>query len=291
MMGMVLGLILIARIHHLRVRFPAPGVGTTYVIAVSGRVPDISPASTSTLGPVGEASGQQAGAVLIIHAWGSGSSVLSVPVDLLVSPTLGSSESLASTLQQGPQALVDGLCNTLGVAASRLVITNSSGLSSIVDTLGGVNTDLPYRLRDRPWGLDLTHTGTVHLDGAQALALVFPRQPQMLVNGKWVAVPNGAAQQADWAAEIFNSLADAAKNHLRDPWAMPHLAWTATGSLAVSQNTGVSDLIALARLHGEAAPLPALDIPDNPLAQADASTRAALAAARYGGSCTPNRPR
>jgi hypothetical protein len=291
MAGMVYALILVARIHHMRVSFPAPGVGTTYVIAVSGPVPHTPGGGASTPKTVDEVRGQPAGAVLIIHEFEFRSGVLSVPMDLLVSPTLGSSERLAWTLQQGPQALVDGLCNTLGVAATRLVITSASGLSSIIDTLGGVNIDLPYPMRDPPSGLNLTHSGTVHLDGAQALALVLPRQPQALVNGKWVAAPNGAAQQADWAAEIFNSLADAAKSHLRDPWAMQRLAWTATGSLTVSHNTGVFDLIGLARLHGEAAPLPARDIPHNPSVQADDSTRAALAAAGYGGSCAPNRPR
>jgi hypothetical protein len=288
MAGVVYGLILVVRIHHVTVRFPAPGVGTTYVIAVSGHVPATRPDGRSTQGTVDKALGQWAGAVLIVHEFESRSSVLSVPVDLQVSPTPGSSEWLASTLQQGPQALVDGLCNTLGVAASRLVLTSSSGLSSIIDSLGGVNIDLSYPLRDRPSGLNLTHIGTVHLAGAQALALVSPRQPQTLVNGKWVAVPAGAAQLVDWPAEIFNSLADAAKSHLRDPWAMRRLAWTATGNLTVSQNTGVFDLVELARLHGEAAPLPARDIPHYPAVQADDSTRAALAAAGYGGSCTPN---
>jgi hypothetical protein len=289
MAALVYGLILVARMHHLRIRFPASGVGTTYVLAVSGNVPYTPPAG-STLGTVDEAPGQRAGAVLIIHEFESRSSVLSVPVDLLVSPSPGSSQWLALTLQQGPQALVDGLCTTLGVAASRLGIISSSGFSSIVDTLGGVNIDLPYPLRDRPAGLNLTHTGTVHLDGAQALALVLPRQPQTLVNGMWAGVPNGAAQQADWVAEIFNSLADAAKSHLRDPWAMQRLARTATGSLTVSQNTGVFDLVDLVRLHGEATPLSAGDIAHGPALQADESTRAALAAAGYGGSCTPKPP-
>jgi hypothetical protein len=177
------------------------------------------------------------------------------------------------------------------VAVSRLVITNASKLSSIVDTLGGVDVDLPYPLRDRPSGLNLTHSGTVHLDGAQAVGLVLPRQPQTFVNGKWVAVPSGTPQRAEWAAEIFNSLADAAKGHLRDPWTMQRLAWTATGSLTVSQNTGVFDLLDLARLHGEAVPLPARNSPQQPAMQEDASTRAALAAAGYAGGCKPDRPR
>jgi hypothetical protein len=54
---------------------------------------------------------------------------------------------------------------------------------------------------------------------------------------------------------------------------------------------GVSDLIELVRLHGEAVPLPAQDIPHNPSVQADDSTRAALVAAGYGGHCTPNQRR
>jgi hypothetical protein len=72
---------------------------------------------------------------------------------------------------------------------------------------------------------------------------------------------------------------------------MQRLAWTATGSLTVSQNTGVFDLLDLARVHGEVVPLPARESPHQPAMQDDASTRAALAAAGYGGGCTPNRPR
>jgi LCP family protein required for cell wall assembly len=288
---MLYGLILVARIHHTRVRFPTPGVGATFLIAVSGSVPDTPPIGTTTLRTVDEAPGPQAAAILIIHEFESRSSVLSVPPDLLVSPTPGSSERLGLTLQQGPQALVDGLCNTLGVAVSRLVITNASKLSSIVDTLGGVDVDLPYPLRDRPSGLNLMQSGTVHLDGAQAMGLVLPREPQTFVNGKWIAVPSGTPERAEWAAEIFNSLADVAKSHLRDPWTIQRLAWTATGSLTVSQNTGVFDLLDLARLHGEAVPLPARDSSHQLASQADASTRAALAAAGYAGNCTPNRHR
>jgi hypothetical protein len=288
---MVYALVLVARIHRTTVSLPAPGMGTTYVMAISGHVPDVPPASTSSLGTVDEASGKGAGAVLIIHEFESRSSVLSIPPGLLVSPTVGSSEWLALTLHQGLQALVDGLCNTLGVAASRLVITSSAGFSSIVDALGGVNIDLPYPRRDPLSALNLPRSGTVHLDGAQALALLLPRRPQTLVNGKWVAVPNGAAQQADWAAEIFNSLADAAKSHIRDPWTLRRLAWAATGSLTVSQNTGVFDLVEMARLHGEATPLPVRSFPDDPSVHADDSTRGALAAAGYGGICTPNRAR
>jgi hypothetical protein len=288
---MVYTLILVNRIHPISVHFPAPGVGTTYVIALSDHAPDPPPDGTATRGTVDEAPGPWAGAVLIIHKFEARSGVLSVPPDLLVSPTLGSSEFLARTLQQGPQALVDGLCNTLGVATSRLIIVSSAGFSSIVDSLGGVDIDLPYPLRDPPSGLNLTQTGIVHFNGAQAVALVVPRQPQMLVDGRWVAVPDAVAQQSDWAAKIFNSLADAAKSHIRDPWAMQHLAWTATGSLTVSQNIGVFDLVDFARLHGEAAPLPTRDIQSSSAVQADDSTRAALAAAGYGGSCSPNRSR
>jgi LCP family protein required for cell wall assembly len=291
MAGMLYGVILVARIHHIGVRFPAPGVGTTYVIAVSSSVPDTPPAGTDTLGVTDERLGKRVVAVLIIHELESRNTVLSVPVDLLVSPTFGSSEGLTQTLRSGPQALVDGLCNTLGVAASRLVIGSSSGFSSIVDTLGGVNIDLPHPLRDPSSGLNLMQTGTVHLNGAQALGLLLLRQPQTLINGKWVAVPDGAAQRTDWAAGIFNSLADAAKSHIHNLWAMQRLAWTATASLTVSRNTGVFDLFDLARLHGEAVPLPTRDIPRSRAVQADGSTRTALAAAGYGGSCTPTRPR
>jgi hypothetical protein len=272
----VCGLVLVDRIHHVSVRFPAPGVGKTYVLAVSDH---------RAQGP------PQADAVLIMHEFGFRNTVLSAPQDLMVSATPGRPEPLARTLQQGPQALIDGLCNTLGVAASRVVIVSSSGLSSIVDGLGGVDIDLPYPVRDPASGLSLTQTGTVHVDGAQALALVRAGQPQLLVHGRWVAVPSAAALPSDWAAEIFNSLADAAKDHIRDPWSLPRLAWIATSSLTVSQNIGVFDLVKLARLHGEAAPLPAHDLPGSTAVQADDSTRSALAAAGYGGSCAASRPR
>jgi LCP family protein required for cell wall assembly len=274
------GLLLVARIHHVKISFPAPGVGTTYVIAGSDQVP----ASTTALG-------RRADAVLIIHEFGFRTTVLAVPRNLLVSPAGGTSEPLALTLQQGPQALVDGLCHTLGVAATRLVLVNFSGFSSIVNSLGGVDVTMPYPVRDPATALQVTQTGTAHLDGAQAVALIRADQPQWLVHGRWVAVPSSSLLVTGWTAQIMNSLVDSAKDHLSDPWAMQRLVWTATGSLTVSQNTGVFDLIDTAHRHGEAAALPTGDVGGSQTSRVDASTRSALAAAGYRGTCTSSKPR
>ena len=54
--------------------------------------------------------------VLVVHRAAGRTSVLSIPRDLLVSPVAGKIERLTLTLQDGPQSLVDGLCNSLGIA-------------------------------------------------------------------------------------------------------------------------------------------------------------------------------
>jgi LCP family protein required for cell wall assembly len=196
-------------------------------------------------------------------------------------------ERLTLTFLHGPQGVVDGLCQSLGITADHLVIVDFRSFAAIVDEVGGIEVDLPFPLRDPVTGLDLGRAGTVHLDGRQALALVRSRQPQQFVRGRWTAAADGSEQRTDWAGKVLSAVLQAARRRRPDPWALQQLAWTASESLTTDPGTGLFDLLHLSELHGPVEPLPARAVANSLAVVPDAATARALANAGYARRCVP----
>jgi LCP family protein required for cell wall assembly len=276
------------RIKHVHVRFPHDGSGTTYVIVGSdSRTAIPTGASHATFGSPSAVPGQHADVVLVVHQVGSETSILSIPRDTLVSPVDGTFERLTLAFNNGPQAVVDGLCRTLHITANHFVIVNFLSFAEIVNELGGVTVNLPHPVRDPKADLYLDESGVVHLDGTEALALVRSRNPQWLIAGTWTTVPNGSTQRTLWAGKVFESVLHSARQIGIDPVKVQELAWAASGSLTTDGGTGLSSLWSLSRARG-----PVESLTESPLAntlavEPNRSTFAMLASAGYGNKCVP----
>lgn len=273
------------RIRHVKIAFHHSTSGQTWLIVGSDSRASV-PGGPNVYGTTTAVPGQRADVVLLVHSDGTYTHVLSLPRDLLVSPKAGEIDRLTLTLQLGPQAVVDSLCNTLNVAVTRFVEITMAGFAHVVDTVGGVTVTIPYPIRDAFTGLNITRTGQVHLNGTQALALVRSRTPQQLIRGRWVGAsePAGAADRTRWAGTVFTALQHKAKNAVPDPFAMQSLAWAGTGALTTDNHTGLTDLFGL-RGAGAITDVPAAPVGKTLAVSPDAATTAALHAAGLTSSC------
>ena len=264
------------RLRHVRVSFPDGGPGQTWLLVGSDGTQHGAP-------------GERADVILLVHTGAPHTSVISVPRDLLLTRTEGGVERAALTYAEGPQALIDGLCRTLGVGATHLAIINRRGFKDAVDALGGVTVHINQRVRDRKANLEIDETGDVHLDGAQALALVRSRHPQRLVDGTWVGVSEqvGAIKRARDAAAVFNAIRSKAGALRSNPIRLQGTLWAATGDITLDAGSDLTDLLGLVHAHGRVTVLPAARLPRTIALLADDRTRSVLAAAGYPATCTP----
>lgn len=248
--------VLSSRIDRFAVQFPqAPG--TTWVLVGSDSRADLpAGAATESFGDVQEVPGERADVVLVVHRTEDGRvTTLSVPRDLLVRRPSGAYEPLAHSLLGGPQQVVDTLCRTLGVRADHAVILDFAGFAELVDDLDGVPIDIPEPVRDASAGLELA-AGPQRLDGAQALALIRSRHPEVLRDGQWLPVDEraGAQTRTTQAGVVLSALRDAL---LSDPLSWPASAWSGVETIRTDDGTGPWDLLQLVRSIGDVTPLPA----------------------------------
>ena len=227
--------------------------------------------------------GTRADVVVVVHQTDAGTRVLSVPRDLFV-VSGGTGERLALTWLDGPRATVAALCD-LGVPTDHLVTVDLAGFASVVDSIGGLDVDVPQPVRDRAAGLLLTRAGRQHLDGVTALALVRARHPEHLVHGAWVPATGDPDARADAAGTVLAALMDRVLATQSHPVRLQSLAWAASGAVAVDPGTSPTDLLALARADtGPVTVLPAAEPRGRTLARfPTVDTTAAVAAA--GMSC------
>lgn len=102
--------------------------------------------------------------------------MLSIPRDLWVTiPDYGENRintayffSEAAQTGSGPFAAVDVFQNIFGITLKYYIVIKMEGLVNVIDSLGGIEVDLPSTMGDLPMGVN-------SLDGVQALAFVRER--------------------------------------------------------------------------------------------------------------------
>ena len=223
--------------------------------------------------------GTRADVVLVVHQTDDGTTVLSVPRDLLV-PRDQRSTRLTLTWRDGPRATVDALCS-LGIDADHLVAVDFAGFAEVVDAAGGLTVDVPVPVRDPGAGLELPRAGAQHVDGRTALALVRSRHPEHLVDGAWTPVPMDPDGRASAAGTVLGALVDAVRGSVARPWRLQTVGWATTGALSVDPGTSLTDLAALAGADLSTVEVVPSDLRDTavPVALPTAGTRAAIEAA------------
>lgn len=252
---------------------------TWVVVGLDSRAHLPAGADPADFGSPDDVPGTRADVVLVVHQTDAGTTVLSVPRDLLVlrdqRPT-----RLTLTWRDGPQATIDALCS-IGIDADHLVTVDFAGFAEVVDAAGGLTVDVPVPVRDPGAGLELPRAGVQHVDGRTALALVRSRHPQHHVDGAWTPVPADPDGRASAAGTVLGALVDSVRGTVVRPWRLQTVGWATTGALTVDPGTSLTDLAALGGADLSTVEVVPSDLRDGaiPVALPTAGTRAAIEAA------------
>ncbi|MET7437772.1 LCP family protein [Streptomyces sp. NPDC004082] len=167
---------------------PEAGEGTNYLIVGSDSRAGMSSEEKKKL-HTGSAEGKRTDSMMILHTGGNGSTLISLPRDSDVEiPTFKGSESgktyqgtgrhvklNAAYAEDGPELLVRTVEFNTGLHIDHYVEIGFAGFANIVDSVGGVEIEIPKGgMKDTKSGADF-EAGKQTLDGQQALAFVRTR--------------------------------------------------------------------------------------------------------------------
>ncbi|MFI1397294.1 LCP family protein [Streptomyces sp. NPDC020681] len=166
---------------------PGEGDGTNYLIVGSDSREGMSDEEKKKL-HTGSADGKRTDSMMILHDGSNGPTLISLPRDSDVEiPSFKGSESgklfpaegrrvklNAAYAEDGPELLVRTVEHNTGLRIDHYVEIGFAGFANIVDSIGGVEMDIPKAFKDKKSGADF-QAGKQTLDGEQALAFVRTR--------------------------------------------------------------------------------------------------------------------
>jgi LCP family protein required for cell wall assembly len=166
----------------------------------------------------GDVAGQRSDTIMVMHMGSDGPKTLSIPRDLIV--TLADTgertrinAAYNSDLGGGPARLLKTVQQNLGIPINRYMEVDFVTFAGLVDAVGGVNVDFPYPAFDTQSGLDVKQTGSVKLNGEQALAYVRSRHyTEIKEDGKPHEDPTAdlgrVSRQQDFMRSVLVKVAD-----------------------------------------------------------------------------------
>ena len=276
----------------------APTAGETWLILGTDSRATV-PGDQNRYGSTQEVEGSRADVIALVRPSQEGLTVINLPRDLTISSKGRELDRLATTYVPGPQNTVDALCTGLGIPVTHLVTIDMAQFATIIDSLGGIEVDVPEPVRDAYTGLNLTYAGRHRLSGIDALALVRSRHPEILRDGTWVTMnqADGAQRRTQSTTTVMQAVLSAVGKKASNPVALHQLAHTVAGNITLDSGTGLSDLVALGRSASKArragAATTIIDLPTGPrdesiIVSPNQESRALLA--RYGYSPKTCRP-
>ncbi|MEV6398745.1 LCP family protein [Streptomyces sp. NPDC051907] len=166
---------------------PGGGEGTNYLIVGSDSREGMSDEEKKKL-HTGSADGKRTDSMMILHDGSNGPTLISLPRDSDVEiPSFKGSESgklfpaegrrvklNAAYAEDGPELLVRTVEHNTGLRIDHYVEIGFAGFANIVDSIGGVEIDIPKAFKDKKSGADF-QAGKQTLDGEQSLAFVRTR--------------------------------------------------------------------------------------------------------------------
>jgi LCP family protein required for cell wall assembly len=134
-------------------------------------------------------------------------SILSIPRDLFVpNARVTGANKIDAALYNGPSQLVAAIQEDFGIPINHYVELNFDTFASVVDVLGGINMYFPMEIFDAYSGLNIRHTGCIHLNGYQALQVVRARHLQIRYKGL-------GQVHSTWPQEGLSDLARIRRDH------------------------------------------------------------------------------
>ena len=162
-------------------------------------------------------------------------------------------QKINTAYNDGPNPLIKTIENTFGIPISHFVIVDFSGVINTVDTLGGINLNFNYPVRDddngnNNSGLNITKTGCQTLNGNTALALARSRYYEYYANGQWNSDPTSDIGRITRQNAILEAIAAKAKSTY-NPIALNSFIGTLVHNIDVDQNMSFGDMYALAERY------------------------------------------
>ncbi len=193
-------------------------------------------------------------------------SILSIPRDLAMNNVRpGQFYKIDAALADGPDQLVAAIEENFGIPINHFVELNFDSFQSIVNALGGIKMDFPYRVYDDSSGLHIRKTGCVYLNGFNALALVRARNYFYFEGGQWRDDGSGDLGRIIRVHEFLRVLATAvAKRGLSNPLTDNALLGAVAPDLEIDSKLSLSDMVDLLRaFHStDIAAVPELTMPN-----------------------------
>ena len=197
------------------------GLGPMNILLVgdNSRV-GLSPSEAAQFGTADTAGGAHSDVTMILHLdpKTGAASLLSIPRDMFVplppnniSGNVGKIDSALNGSNQqftdGAAQLIETIQNDLGINIDHYIEINFDGFQQTVNALGGIDMYFPTLLFDQESTLRNPRVGCLHLNGAQALALVRSRHLQYYTTGYNVNDPHS------WPQEAQSDLARIQRDH------------------------------------------------------------------------------
>lgn len=211
--------------------------GTTYLLIGSdARALDPGQAGAPPDGTEGERSDT----MMLVHAAPNGqAATISLPRDLLVDiPNYGQNKLNASFSFGGPQLLVQTVEGLTGLKIDHVMMVGMGGVEQMVNAVGGVDLCYDYNVSDELSGMNW-QAGCHHADGRTALAFSRMRYSDPLGDiGR-------TERQRQVIAKTMKQVLS--KHTIFSPTQQLRVIDAATGALTVDEDTGVLDLVWLAK--------------------------------------------
>jgi len=213
----------------------------------------------TSFGSVQQAGGQRSDTIKILHVDpNSGTArLLSIPRDTFVqmsdvpaSTGLAQDQKINASFDTGPQPLIATIENTFGIPIQHFVEVDFTGLENAVNTLGGINLNFPYPVRDNDnginnSGLNITKTGCQLLNGQQTLGLARSRYYQYYANGYWHYDGSSDIGRIERQNIVIQAIAAKAKGSF-NPLTVNAFLGGVVHDITVDQNLSFGDMLSLA---------------------------------------------
>ena len=154
----------------------------------------------------------------------------------------------------GPDPLIATIENTFGIQISHFVIIDFTGVVDLVNSVGGINLDFPYPVRDddngnNNSGLSIPRAGCQTLNGNTALALARSRFYEYEVRpGYWLYDGSGDLGRIQRQNVIIKAIIDKARSTY-NPLTLNAFLGSVVHDVTVDQSISGSDLLALAEKY------------------------------------------
>ncbi|GCB48772.1 LCP family protein [Streptomyces sp. NL15-2K] len=225
---------------------PEAGEGTNYLIVGSDSRAGLSDEQKKEL-HTGSAEGKRTDSMMLLHVGSNGDTLVSLPRDSDVEiPTYKGSDSgktyqgtgrhvklNAAYAEDGPELLVRTVEFNTGLHIDHYVEIGFAGFANIVDSVGGVEIDIPQDIKDTKSGADFKK-GKQTLNGDEALAFVRTRY----------ALAGSDLDRTKNQQKFLNALANqvATPSTILNPFKLYPTMGAGLDSLIVDKDMGLWDL-------------------------------------------------